>query len=109
MAEPIADDSFIVILGHDPQTGKKERLSHVRTHITKRHFRRLHYRAEAAQIEAEHQLTLSSGASPNRGRGNASRSLIGKELCSSLSLTNRVVDAPPFFAAETSQRMHKCE
>ena len=103
MAESITDNPFIVISGHNPQAGKRERISRVRAHITKRHFHKLRNGGEAKQRRRP--------ASPDQNRQcqNAGNTQIAKELRNSVPVTSHPLLDPAFFAAETTRRMHKCE
>lgn len=103
MAEPTAGDPFIIISGHDPQAGKRERLSKARAHITKRYFHKLHKGAKA-ELHRHHTSLNRIGQSENVGE-----IAIVKELRNSVPVTSHPLLDPVFFAAETTQRMHKCE
>ena len=109
MAEPIADDAFIVISGHHPQTGKRERISRVRAHITRRYFSKHHQRADAERVEAEQRSDLPSHPNRTRGRPDAGHFLVRNELRNSVPLTSHTLLDPAFFTTETTRRMHKCE
>jgi hypothetical protein len=104
MVEPIADDAFIVISGQHPQTGKRERISRVRTHITKQYFRKLHHKARAVK-----QPTLRSGSHQNYDHEHVGCPLVVTGLCNPLPLASHVLLNPSSFATETTRRMQKCE
>jgi hypothetical protein len=104
MADPPADDNFIVISGHHPQTGKRERISRVRSHITKRYFHKLHNSAEKRE-----RPVLLTGINKSQSRENVYHPRIRKELRMSAPIPDNSLQNPAFFAAETTRRMHKCE
>jgi hypothetical protein len=103
MARPPADDNFIVISG-PPQAGKRERISKVRSHITKRYFHKLH-----SSAEKQGRSVVLTGINKSQSRENACHPRICKELRISAPIPENSLQNPAFFAAETTRRMHKCE
>lgn len=97
----MSDNLFIVISGHNPQSGKRERISKVRAHIRKRHFLKL--RNEAG-IQKRQQSLLQSAATQKY----AGRITIPKELPNLIPAGHALLN-PTIFEAETTRRMHKCK
>jgi len=103
MAEPTTNNPFIIISGHDPKAGKRERISRVRAHITKRYFHKLHKGVEAKP--RRHHTSLNQ-IGECEGIGEIA---IIKELRNSMPATSHPLLDPACFTAETTRRMHKCE
>ncbi|TAQ87783.1 hypothetical protein B7494_g3881 [Chlorociboria aeruginascens] len=104
MTEPVTDNAFIVISGHHPQAGKRERISKVRAHITKRYFRRIHQRAEGEQTRAPPWLALPNDILQGPEQRNASYPII--PLYPSPVNNYALLDSASF-SIETTRRMHR--
>jgi hypothetical protein len=122
--EQIKSTDFIVITGA-PQTGKSERISKVRSHITKRYLRRKH---AGSQITSIVQKSLHNGVleTPGTPMVPQARNLGAKPPCSTKAGTEVIsiqdnVETPPlyptmrikldpmFLESETNKRMHQCK
>lgn len=93
---------FVVISNHNPQIGKRERISKVRAHITQRHFLKL--RNEAGNKQRQQGDLSFTGTQAY----DASKVLIPKELPNLIPASHALLN-PTVLELETTRRMHKCK
>ena len=110
MVERKEDTLFIVISDQHPQTGKRERLSQVRAHITKQRFRKLRHAVTSKHVEARERPSSQATVTQSRKTLSVHHSPMSMEVSNPVPGPIRAMLNPASpFAAETTRRMHKCE
>lgn len=116
----IAENTFVVITGSDPQAGKKARIKQVRSHVTKDYYRKQKQEQQKRrQRERQGPVLICAAPSPsqstnsieqisNHSSSNNSPRLT-REVKASIPFTCNPLLDPDFLSAEMARRVQQCK
>ena len=116
MAKVIADNTFVVISGSNPEAGKKLRIRQVRSHITTGYYRRQQEeQKQQQQRRRQHHVLIRAGPSPcsiveRSDPGTDDNALhMTHEVHAPIPFTCNPLLNSDFLDAEMTRRVSQCE
>lgn len=105
----INGDAFIIISG-PPQKGKRERISQVRSHITKRYFQRQNLRTVGlSQHKQSPKVATSCMYCKHDSLRRAVQPSLPPEIASTILSPDHPMLNSGYLLSETTRRMQKCK
>ena len=114
----MAENTFIVIAGSNPQAGKKARTKQVRSHVTKDYYRKQKQEHQKRrQRERQNCVLICAAPSPSQSTSKIKQmsnhssidNNLSREVKAPIPFTNNPLLDPDFLGAKMTRRVQQCE